>query len=773
MRNRKLRFFENNWSTILLILIVFLPFLVLLINGKVIYWGTASLQFIPWTQFLYDSILEGIFPFWNPYNGFGVPFIANHQSAVFYPLNWLMFPFYFLGGIKGLAVGMTLLIPTHLSIAGLGMKSILKKINLSSFSQLIGAVVFAFSGYILTRLSFISMVSAFAWLPWIIYAILHLKAIDDRNSLKSILILAFLVALQLLSGHAQTSYYSILLGFGILFFYNFQSIQEQLKKLLSYFISLLSSLLLAAVQILPTFEFLQNSQRSSEIGYEVAVSSSLWPGRLLTILFGNFWGNPNYHRFLSGGSFWEENIYLGVFPILLFSILFWILIRKNRSHQITKYNKIFIFGMFGILIFAILFSFGKFSAIFPFLYKNIPTFDLFQAPSRFLIVYVFLMSILSGIGYDIWFYSKFNHKKTIIYLVIFGGLSIFSILIKIYYPDFPKMTSDSLLLGGLIGFSFGIITLVKDKLKTKVDWLHFLVLFVIVLDLFFHNFVWNNFQSIKVFSEINQSNEFDINSRVFVKQEFEDFLKFNLFFRPDRIQSIVDLTQFQPEFIPNTNLLNNRYKLINNFDPLQLNLFSEFWKWLKIQKNGDLEKIISLVGGGYIYEIDPASPNYLLEKEIEPRNLVQWYGCEIAVDSEIGLNQILYLEQEDSLNRCLIVEASHGNEVDKSESNHDANIQFYLTTSNKVDIEYQSINPGWLVIRQSWYPGWRAILDGRELLEIEKVDFLFQGVRVPSGSHSLEIIYFPNSIKLGILISSVSLIILVFLLYYSKNGKAT
>jgi len=133
----------------------------------------------------------------------------------------------------------------------------------------------------------------------------------------------------------------------------------------------------------------------------------------------------------------------------------------------------------------------------------------------------------------------------------------------------------------------------------------------------------------------------------------------------------------------------------------------------------------------------------------------------------------LYLEQEDSLNRCLIVEASHGNEVDKSESNQDANIQFYLTTSNKVDIEYQSINPGWLVIRQSWYPGWRAILDGRELLEIEKVDFLFQGVRVPSGSHSLEIIYFPNSIKLGILISSVSLIILIFLLYYSKNGKAT
>ena len=772
MRNHKPRFFVKNWSTILLILIVFFPFLVLLMNSNVIYWGTASLQFIPWTQFLYDSLLDGIFPFWNPYNGLGVPFLANHQSAVFYPLNWLMFPLYFIGGINGLAVGITLLIPTHLSIAGLGMKSILKKFKQSSQSQLISAIVFVFSGYILTRLSFISMVWAFAWLPWIVYASMNLKAIGDRNWIKRILILAFFISLQLLTGHAQTSYYSILLGVGVLFFYNFQSIKEQLNKLLSYLISVIFALLLAAIQILPTYEFLQNSQRSSEIGYEVAVSSSLWPGRLLTLFFGNFWGNPNSHRFLSGGSFWEENIYIGVFPILLLSILFWVFLRKNRAQQIQKDKKIFILGMVGIIIFAILFSFGKFFPLFPFLYETIPTFDLFQAPSRFLIVYVFLMSILSGFGYELWVSSKFNHKKTIIYLVIFGGLSIFSILIKIYYPEFPTMSSDSLLLGSLIGLVFGVITLVKDKLIIKSEWLHFFVLFVITMDLLFHNFVWNNFQSIQIYSATNLSYEFDITDRVLLKQEFEDFLKFNLFFRPDRIQPIVDLTDFRPEFIPNTNLLNNRYKLINNFDPLQLNLFSEFWNWLNIQEDGDFEKITSLVGGRYIYEIDPTSPNYLMEREIEPKNFVQWYSCEIGVDVNKGLNQILNFEQDNSLNRCLVVENSQSDELDKSDANLDPNIQYNLTNPNKVDIEYQAVNPGWLVIRQSWYPGWQAILDGDELLEIEKVDFIFQGVRVPSGSHSLEFIYFPNSIKVGMLISSVSLIIFFLLLYYSINGKS-
>jgi len=124
------------------------------------------------------------------------------------------------------------------------------------------------------------------------------------------------------------------------------------------------------------------------------------------------------------------------------------------------------------------------------------------------------------------------------------------------------------------------------------------------------------------------------------------------------------------------------------------------------------------------------------------------------------------------LNRCLVVENSQSDELDKSDANLDPNIQYNLTNPNKVDIEYQAVNPGWLVIRQSWYPGWQAILDGEELLEIEKVDFIFQGVRVPSGSHSLEFIYFPNSIKVGMLISSVSLIIFFLLLYYSINGKS-
>ncbi len=187
MINRLLWLKDTKKFEFILFMIVFLPFLILLFLGKVIFWGTASLQFIPWYQYFFDTLLNGDFPLWNPYNGMGVPFLANHQSGIFYPLNWLLLIFYLVGHIKGLTVGVTILIPLHLFISGLGIMKILEKFEISKYSQPMGGIVFAFSGYILTRLSFISMVWTFAWLPWVIFMCLQLKPIIHQGSLSKII----------------------------------------------------------------------------------------------------------------------------------------------------------------------------------------------------------------------------------------------------------------------------------------------------------------------------------------------------------------------------------------------------------------------------------------------------------------------------------------------------------------------------------------------------------------------------------------------------------
>jgi hypothetical protein len=764
---------EKTKYVIVFLIIVFLPFLFLISQGKVIFWGTASLQFIPWNQFLFDSVLNGVFPLWNPYNGMGVPFIANLQSAVFYPLNWILFPFYVLFGIKGLTLGITLLIPTHLFIGGIGIMKILGYFERSKFSQFLSAIIFVFSGYILTRLSFISMVWAFAWVPWAVFACMQLKPINENGSYKQIFKLSILIALQILAGHAQTTFYTILVSAIIVIFLKFGSIKNQLFKIISFIASIVLSFMISAVQIIPTIEFLQNSQRSSEVGYEFAANLSLWPARLITVLFGNFWGNPNSGRFLSGGNFWEENIYLGVFPIAILIILFWTYIRKNRKAQISKQSRIIIKIYFALVIFSVLFAFGRFFVLFPFLYEYIPFFSLFQAPSRFLIVYVLSMSILFGFGIDLWISSAFNHKKTIIFLVVFGTFFFMAIAGKIMNPSFPATMINSLLLGSFLGLSFGLITLIKDKIQINQVGLKILVSLVIISDLFFHNFLWETFQPNTIFNDFNQDFVEDEYSRIFLNDQDESFLKFSLFFRPDRLQPLVDLRTTSPTFIPNTNLLNNRFSMVNNFDPIQTEKYTHFWKWINQLSIDEQKKIVSMFGVDKIIHVDPSLLNNILLKEIQSEGIVQWYECGNYVIVEDQLDWLLYYGSKDRQDRCVLLNEELSEFLITKDSNEIPEIQYDFFNVNTININYSSSNPGWLVIRQNWYPGWKAVLDGESEINIKEVDFLFQGFEIPSGDHRIVMSYAPKSFAVGLLISVLTLaflLIFVIIVQFVENA---
>ncbi len=756
-----------------LFLIIFFPFLALVFFGKVIFWGTASLQFIPWYQFFFDSILGGNFPLWNPFNGMGVPFIANYQSAVFYPFNWILLIFYLVGHIEGLSIAVTLLIPMHLFISSLGMMRILEVFERSKFSQFLGGIIFAFSGYILTRITFISMVWAYAWLPWIIFACIQLKPLSKHGSIPKLIQLSLFLALQLLSGHAQTTYYTILLGVFFVVFYGFVSIIFQLKKLLAFVIAFTVSILISAVQIFPTAEFLMESQRSTEVGYDFAVSLSLWPARLLTILFGNFWGNPNGGRFLSGGNFWEENMYAGVLPFTMIIILIWVLLWKTRKNQISGNHKQTITLFIAIFIFSILFSFGKFFPLFPFLYKTIPTFDLFQAPVRFLIIYFFSFSVLFGFGLDVWINSKFNHKKTIIILVVFGTLLFVSLIGKLVAPSLPEELISSVFIGSFIGLIFGAMTLIKDKSSVNKSLIKIIFGLIVIMDLLFHNLLWENFQPFTAFSNINDQPTNVESKRMFISAQDEEFLKFNVFFRPDRLQPIVDIEKIQPTYIPDTNLLNHRYAMINNFDPLQPEKFTKFWDWLNFLSNNEKKLIISMVSGNRIIGIEPNKPDFITEQIIDAKELIQWYGCAMFSKDDEMLNTLLVTEEDNSENRCVLVNEPSLVTSPNSPAENPEYLNFSIISMNAIEVNYSSENPGWVVVRQNWFPGWKAVLDGEEELVIEEVDYLFQGVFAPEGRHTIQFIYDPDSFRAGLILSISSLLLLlIWSIRYSLHRKS-
>jgi hypothetical protein len=70
---------------------------------------------------------------------------------------------------------------------------------------------------------------------------------------------------------------------------------------------------------------------------------------------------------------------------------------------------------------------------------------------------------------------------------------------------------------------------------------------------------------------------------------------------------------------------------------------------------------------------------------------------------------------------------------------------------------------GYLVQRESWYPGWRARVDGRDE-PVQRADVLFRAVALGPGEHEVEVYFQSDTFIRGAFISGVALLVVVGLL---------
>jgi uncharacterized membrane protein YfhO len=68
-----------------------------------------------------------------------------------------------------------------------------------------------------------------------------------------------------------------------------------------------------------------------------------------------------------------------------------------------------------------------------------------------------------------------------------------------------------------------------------------------------------------------------------------------------------------------------------------------------------------------------------------------------------------------------------------------------------------------LVLRDSWYPGWMAFVDGRRC-PILRINGCFRGVIVPPGEHRIRFVYRPILVYAS---GAVSLLAVLFVIFVS------
>src|SRR6266498_1391278 len=89
----------------------------------------------------------------------------------------------------------------------------------------------------------------------------------------------------------------------------------------------------------------------------------------------------------------------------------------------------------------------------------------------------------------------------------------------------------------------------------------------------------------------------------------------------------------------------------------------------------------------------------------------------------------------------------------------------------EVRVATTSLTPALLVLSDTYYPGWRAFVDGGEQ-PLVRGDLLFRVVPVPAGQHQVIFRFEPTSIRLGLAISLAALLCAIGVLVAASRAQA-
>ncbi|MBI2309822.1 YfhO family protein [Candidatus Collierbacteria bacterium] len=322
-----------------------------------------------WRSFITNELKQGRLPTWNPHQFAGAPLLANFQSATFFPPNliYLLLPF---------SIAWTILVIFQPLLASFGMylllKSQFKDKNLITNNQILITILpslaYGFSAWMSV------------WIEWnihgFVYALLPFVLLFIHKR-KAILIILTISAI-IFAGHPQMAF--IALTAAALF----AAVNHRLKKFL---LSAAVALLITSVQWIPAVRYYQEASReqsSSEFTYE----KTLLPwGQISQLIVPNYLGNSATGNFRGQANFVETTAYSGI-AILGFAIMG--LLARNKKQEV----KFAVFLLLTIFLFVLPnpFSFlvGK---------LNIPILSTSVA-SRWLMLLPLAVTLLAAAGID-------------------------------------------------------------------------------------------------------------------------------------------------------------------------------------------------------------------------------------------------------------------------------------------------------------------------------------------------------------------------------------
>jgi hypothetical protein len=343
----------------------------------------ARTQWYPWRLFGFASLLKGGVPLWNPSVLCGTPFLGNFQSALFYPPN-LMFAF--MGVAKAARASLVL----HLWLSMLFTYLLVRMFRVGRPAAIIGAAAFGLCAAQLLR------VPAGHWgvscaIPWLPLALIAAERIMRKPDLPGLFLGGAAIALQVLSGVPQIVFitaiavgiYALLRGFGEGL--PWRGRVGRWAAVAGFF---LLGAGLSAPQLIPGIEAALHGARGLPMRREWIEQFSLGPENLATLFLPGFFGGMKNGFYWGRFFYWEMNMYVGVGALALALTGLAAALPRRRA------------GRFGLLAAAmLLLAFGKHTPLMGLL-TALPFGDMLRGPAKFILPFSLALSVLAAMGAD-------------------------------------------------------------------------------------------------------------------------------------------------------------------------------------------------------------------------------------------------------------------------------------------------------------------------------------------------------------------------------------
>ncbi len=750
------------WIVVLVALALAAP---VLRPGYALFWGTPYFQFIPWRWLAFRLIAQGVFPWWNPYNGLGTPLFANYQTAVLYPPTWLIFLAGWIKGLEGLAYAHGWVMVLHWLWGAWGMAQFARGQGLPREAAWFSGLVFAFSGYSVARAGiFPSMNAAMAWTPWVLWATVRLW---KNPSIKNGWLWSGITGMQLLSGHAQTTWYTLALaGFWVTWQalslwiqhprthassgFRLTSLRQQGT---AWLLALMGAGVLALGQLAATGEYTQLSQRHAGLENEqFALQYSFWPWHFLNFLHPRVFGHPATGNVWGYGAPWEDAVYIGALPLLL---ALWAVLSQPR--------KLAIWGV--ALLGSLWLALGWFTPLYPWLYRHVPTFDLFQAPTRWHLITTFVLAYLAGEGLN----RLHRPQGRALYwtrLGTAGALALGSTALALGWTTTdPRIQTAGLGMGtfGLLAFGSGLIILrfaPQSSRPSRSRWF-WLALLWTGLDLAIIQQGWLPATSVDDYTKNIPSpwtNQVDLSvGRVWMPSldaydlMYRDFLPFTTFTPPRPIW------QARAALLANANLFEEKPS-VNAFDPLLPGRYVALMEGLESLPEPARDRLLARLGVALKIHRAPESAFGVVYLPHGKASLVQWFPRARWFDNpQLALKDVERRAHQGGPSWETVLALTHppGRPVspplikprpNPSPSLSPPTIHVRHEANGTWSIHLQAPEDGYLLLAQNAYPGWQVWIDGKRTPWYAG-EYALLAFPVPAGEHDIQVVYHPHHLE--------------------------